>query len=98
MVFLFNQFFGIGECGLYLSNGHLVLLAYLVEGHLVCQTAEDAGHRDACAVDHRFAVLISGSMMMRSCMIGLVVLEESHGFDLWMVGFRVAFFQQRIRD
>lgn len=74
---LFNQFFGIVDGGLYVFNGHLVLSAYLVEGHLACQSSEDAGHRHTCARITGLPCWISGSMMIRSFMGGLVIFEES---------------------
>ena len=55
--FLFNQFFGIRDGGPYVFNRDLVLSAYLVKGHSVRQSAEDAGHWYARAEDHWFPVL-----------------------------------------
>ena len=76
-----TKFFGIVDGGLDVFNGHLVLLAYLVEGHLACQPAEDAGSpAHVCRESLVLPCWISGSMMIRSCMIGLVVLGKSYNF------------------
>ncbi len=57
MGFPFNQYFGIVDGDPYVFNYHLVLLAYLLEGHSTRQHAQESVHRHARAAYHWFAVL-----------------------------------------